>query len=121
MDRFADLLNRLSTTAERNGKLKLLSDYFREAPDPDRGLALAVLTENLPISFPMRRVLADLIPRRADPVLYQLSRDYVGDTAETVALIWRPEPHARWNDLSLNAILTRFQSAKPKDMPDLLE
>ena len=121
MDRFAELLNRLSTCAERNGKLKLLSSYFREAPDPDRGLALAVLTDNLPVSFPMRRVLADLIPRRADPVLYKLSRDYVGDTAETVALIWQPEPRVRWNDLSLNAILTHFQSAKPKDMADILE
>lgn len=121
MERFAELLTRLSTCAERNGKLKLLSDYFREAPDPDRGLALAVLTDNLPMSFPMRRVLADLLPRRADPVLYQLSRDYVGDTAETVALIWRPQAGPRWNDLSLNAILTRFQAAKPKEMPDLLE
>ena len=121
MESFAELLNRLSTTAERNGKLKLLADYFRAAPDPDRGLALAVLTDNLPLSFPMRRVLADLIPRRADPVLYKLSRDYVGDTAETVALIWKPEPRSRWNDLSLNAILARFQSAKPKDMADILE
>src|SRR5215813_5401877 len=26
--------------------------------------------------------------RRSDPELFRLSRDYVGDTAETVALIW---------------------------------
>ena len=35
---------------------------------------------------------------KIDPVLYQLSRDYVGDTAETVSLLWPeppPESHAR--------------------------
>ena len=30
----------------------------------------------------------DLVTRFIDPVLYRLSRDYVGDTAETVALLW---------------------------------
>lgn len=121
MQAFAELLNRLSTCAERNGKLKLLADYFRAIPDPDRGFALAALTESLPVSFPMRRVLADLIPRRTDPVLYQLSRDYVGDTAETVALIWRPREGARWNDVSLSAVQERFSQTRPGQMADLLE
>ena len=73
MDRFAELLNRLSTCAERNGKLKLLSSYFREVPDPDRGLALAVLTDNLPVSFPMRRVLADPMPPQPTLAIRSLS------------------------------------------------
>ncbi len=30
----------------------------------------------------------DLVSRFIDPILYRLSRDYVGDTAETVALLW---------------------------------
>ena len=33
-------------------------------------------------------MLAELMAACIDPVLYQLSRDYVGDTAETVALLW---------------------------------
>ena len=36
----------------------------------------------------MRRLLAELLLPRVDPELYRLSRDYVGDTAETVALLW---------------------------------
>jgi DNA ligase-1 len=35
---FAELLDRLSLTPSRNGKLTLLTDYFRTVePDPDRG------------------------------------------------------------------------------------
>ena len=45
--RFADLLDCLTTTPSRNGKLALLVDYFRATPDPDRGFALGALTDGL--------------------------------------------------------------------------
>jgi DNA ligase 1 len=90
--RFADLLDRLSYSPSRNAKLRLMADYFRTTPDPDRGWALAALTDGLPFSFPLRRTLADLMARRMDPVLFHLSRDYVGDTAETIALVWDGNP-----------------------------
>jgi len=88
MKAFAQLLDRLSYSPSRNAKLRLLVAYFRITPDPDRGWALAALTEGLPFSFPLRRTLAQIIERRLDPELFRLSRDYVGDTAETIALIW---------------------------------
>jgi DNA ligase-1 len=88
MERFADLLDRLVYTQARTAKLKLLEDYFRAETDPDRGYALAALTGGLAIRLPLRRILAELVEPFADPVLYRLSRDYVGDTAETVALLW---------------------------------
>ena len=47
MQAFAALLDRLVLTPRRNGKLRLLADYFRAAPDPDRGYALAALTGDL--------------------------------------------------------------------------
>ncbi len=88
MKAFATLLDRLTYTPSRNGKLTLMRNYFRATPDPDRGFALAALTDGLPISFPLRRVLADIGESRFDPELFRLSRHDVGDTAETVALIW---------------------------------
>ena len=99
MQRFANLLDCLTTTPSRNGKLALLVEYFRAAPDPDRGYALAALTDGLFPRLPLRRAIAELMTGRVDPVLYQMSRDYVGDTAETVSLLWpdnkqaaRPSP-----------------------------
>jgi DNA ligase 1 len=88
MKAFASLLDRLTYTPSRTGKLTLMRNYFRTTPDPDRGYALAALTDGLPMSFPLRRVLTEIGESRFDPVLFRLSRDDVGDTAETVALIW---------------------------------
>lgn len=88
MKAFATLLDRLTYTPSRTGKLTLLRNYFRSVPDPDRGFALAALTDGLPVSFPLRRVLAEIGGSRFDPELFRLSREDVGDTAETVALIW---------------------------------
>ena len=88
---FADLLDRLVYATARNAKIVLIADYLKRTPDPDRGWALAALPDGLPGARPVRRVLAELMAERIDPELYRLSRDYVGDTAETVALLW-PEP-----------------------------
>ncbi|HUS95553.1 MAG TPA: cisplatin damage response ATP-dependent DNA ligase [Hyphomicrobiaceae bacterium] len=88
MRAFAELLDRLSYTPGRNDKLRLMAAYFRETGDPDRGWALAALTGTMPFSFPLRRVLGEVLADKVDAQLYRMSRDYVGDTAETVALLW---------------------------------
>ena len=44
MRAFADLLDRLIYTRSRNAKLRLIGDYLRTTPDPDRGWAIAALT-----------------------------------------------------------------------------
>jgi DNA ligase 1 len=88
MKAFAALLDALSYTPSRNGKLALLKEYFIATPDPDRGFALAALTDGLPFSFPVRQTVLDLAAQHIDPELFRISRDYVGDTAETLSLIW---------------------------------
>jgi DNA ligase 1 len=90
--RFAQLLDQLSFQPQRNAKLRLLTDYFATAPDPDRGYALAALTGELSFQYAKGGMLRDLAAERTDPVLFHLSYDYVGDLAETVALIWPAKP-----------------------------
>ena len=119
MKAFAALLDRLSYTPSRNDKLRLLADYFAGTPDPDRGFALAALTDGLFFRLPLRRILTDLVASRVDPVLFALSRDYVGDTAETVALIWS-SGGARAKPPKLSAIVETLQSASPAEIPALL-
>ena len=91
MERFAALLDALVYTRSRNGKLALIADYLRRTPDPDRGWALAALTGGLDFPAVKSAVIRNLLTERVDPVLYALSRDYVGDSAETASLLW-PEP-----------------------------
>src|SRR5215472_3448861 len=92
MNRFAGLLDRLGYEPGRNNKLRLLSAYFREVGDPDRGYALAALTGALSFKHAKPGLIRDLIALRTDPVLFGLSYDYVGDLSETVALMWPKSP-----------------------------
>jgi DNA ligase-1 len=91
MNRFAELLDRLAYEPGRNNKLRLMTDYFRHTPDPERGYALAALTGNLVFQHAKPGMIRTLVTERTDPVLFGLSRDFVGDTSETIALMW-PAP-----------------------------
>ncbi len=104
MKAFAALLDRLAYTPSRNDKLRLLADYFSTTPDPDRGYALAALTDGLFFRLPVRRILTELLGPRVDPVLFDLSRDYVGDTAETIAQNGVNTRNARNPAVSIRAI-----------------
>ena len=88
MQKFAHLLDRLVLTPSRNSKLRLMVDYFAQTPDPDRGYALAAITRDLDIPGIKPAMLRNLITERMDDELFRLSYDYVGDLAETIALVW---------------------------------
>jgi DNA ligase-1 len=85
---FATLLDRLVLTPSRNGKLKLLADYFRDTPDPDRGYGLAAIAGTLDLKSVKPAMLRELVMERMDEMLFRYSYDYVGDLAETIALVW---------------------------------
>ncbi|MBX4950168.1 cisplatin damage response ATP-dependent DNA ligase [Rhizobium binae] len=91
MKAFADLLDRLVLTPSRNGKLKLLTDYFRDTPDPDRGYGLAAIAGTLEVRNVKPAMLRELVLERMDEVLFHYSYDYVGDLAETISLVWDNE------------------------------
>jgi DNA ligase-1 len=91
VNRFAHLLDHLGYEPGRNNKLRLMTDYFRAVPDPERGWALAALTGALSFQYAKPGLVRALVAERTDPVLFALSYDYVGDLSETVALIW-PAP-----------------------------
>ena len=92
MNRFAALLDRLAYEPSRNAKLRLLTGYFRDTRDPDRGYALAAITGALSFRHAKAGIIRALIAERTDPMLFELSYDYVGDLSETVALMWPAPP-----------------------------
>ena len=89
---FAELLERLVFTPGRLAKIALLRQYFATQPDPDRGFTLAALTGELAFQAAKPGLIRALAEERTDPVLFAWSHDYVGDLAETVALIWPERP-----------------------------
>lgn len=85
---FAALIERLQLTPSRNAKIALMVRYFDAAPDPDRGWALAALAGELKFTAAKAGLIRELAVARCDPVLFGWSYDFVGDLAETTALMW---------------------------------
>ena len=113
MRAFATLLDRLVLTPSRNGKLKLLADYFRDTPDPDRGYGLAAIAGTLDLKSVKPALLRELVLERMDEVLFRYSYDYVGDLAETIALVWDQERKERVPDDDqprLGAVVARMNA-----------
>ncbi|MEQ5788168.1 cisplatin damage response ATP-dependent DNA ligase [Erythrobacter sp. NFXS35] len=126
MEEFAALLDALIYTTSRNRKLALIADYLRGQPDPDRGWALAALTGGLEFPAVKSSTIRNLMMERVDPVLWALSRDFVGDTAETASLLWpEPDTQAVQGDLSLAEVVehlaTLTRATAPKELPGLLD
>jgi ATP-dependent DNA ligase len=123
MNRFAELLDRLAYEPARNNKLRLITDYFRSTGDPERGWALAALTGSLNFSHAKAGLVRSLIAERADPVLFELSYDYVGDLSETVALMW-PAPGSpasmRDDEISLTAVVETLATLGKTQLPQQL-
>jgi DNA ligase 1 len=119
MKRFAELLDRLAYEPARNNKLRLITEHLRGTPDPDRGWALAALTGALSFQHAKPGIIRTLIAERADPVLFDLSYDYVGDLSETVALMWPvPSEAIRSNrELTLSDVVDTLSTLGKAQLP----
>ncbi len=120
MKTFAELLDRLAYEPRRNGKLRLLSRYFEQTPDPERGFALAAITGGLDFKNAKPALIRGLVEERVDPVLFGLSYDYVGDMSETVALIWPVDHGVNTPPPTLSEVIDALASTGKAEMPALV-
>ena len=124
MRAFSQLLDDLVYTRSRNTKLRLIGDYLRETPDPDRGYGLAALTGTLSIPAVKHAAVRAIAEERVDPVLLYMSRDYVGDMAETVALLWPTSatgvPEADDATIRISDAVERLRSVSRLEAPRAL-
>ncbi len=120
MRAFARLLDRLSLTQGRNAKLVLVRDFLKETPDPDRGWALASLTGALTFDAAKPAAIRKAIEGRMDPVLFGWSYDFVGDLAETVALVWPANPGAN-REPELSEVVDALRTSARSEVQGLIE
>ncbi|WP_027285599.1 cisplatin damage response ATP-dependent DNA ligase [Rubritepida flocculans] len=117
---FAELLERLLFTPGRAGKLALLRGWFDSQPDPERGIGLAALSGELRLRTAKPALLREMAAARTDPTLFALSYDYVGDLAETIALLW-PEPEGLTGPPpALSQVVGALEAASRADIPGLI-
>ncbi|MEO8114736.1 MAG: ATP-dependent DNA ligase, partial [Phenylobacterium sp.] len=120
MRAFAELLDRLSLTGSRNAKLTLVRGYLHDTPDPDRGWALAALTGELSFHAAKPAFIRKAVEERMDPQLFWWSYDYVGDLAETVALVWPARPGAN-REPELSEVVDALRGATRAEVQALIE
>src|SRR6476661_2992325 len=124
MEEFAALIDALVYTRSRNEKLRLIAEYLVRTPDPDRGWALAALTDGLDFPAVKSSTIRTMLMERIDPVLWTLSRDFVGDTAETASLLWpMPEgdPTPPTVSEAVDALTLMTRRSVQSDLPALLD
>lgn len=119
MQAFAALVDALVYTRSRDAKIRLIADYLRVTPDPDRGWALAALAGTLSIATVKASAIRAMAEERFDPLLFRMSRDYVGDTAETVALMW-PDNPARAAPPSVAEVIDLLNATSRARAPSVL-
>src|ERR1700742_163339 len=120
MEAFAALLDSLSFQPARNAKLRLIEAYLRETPDPDRGWALAALTGGLDFAAAKPALLRRFGQEKIGQELFHLSYDYVGDLAETLALISETKPDAG-PPPTLSEVVETLQRATKMQTPAILK
>ncbi len=120
MRAFANLLDRLAFTPQRNGKLTLMRDYLQGTPDPERGWALASLTGALSFDEAKPQFIRKAVEARMDGQLFALSYDYVGDLAETVALVW-PAKRGANREPELPEVVDALRGASRAQVQALIE
>ncbi|WP_369026487.1 cisplatin damage response ATP-dependent DNA ligase [Qipengyuania sp. RANM35] len=124
MEEFAALVDALVYTRSRNEKLRLIAEYLQATPDPDRGWALAALSDGLDFPAVKSSTIRAMLMERIDPVLWTLSRDFVGDTAETASLLW-PAPDAAPRPPTVSEAVNMLDAMNRKsvqvELPKLLD
>ena len=100
MKEFTELLSDLILTTSINRKVELLCSYFGKTKCPERGIAVAAIVGDLESKFIKSSFLKDLMSTQIDPTLFAYSYDYVGDLAETMALLWPQKSEAKIPSLS---------------------
>jgi DNA ligase-1 len=119
MQAFAELLDSLSFQPARNSKLRLIETYLKQAPDPDRGWALAALTAELDFPSAKPALLRGLGEEKIGAELFHWSHDYVGDLAETLALVWERQADAATAPM-LGEVVETLQRATKLQTPGIL-
>ena len=115
---FSQLLEALIFSPRRTVKLAHLVHWLKHTPDPDRGYGLAALTGDLSFKSVKASLVRELAQSVSDETLFAASYDFVGDLAETTALLW-PEPDRVNSDIpTLGDVVMTLQHASRSQAAD---
>ena len=108
MRQLANLLETLIFNYSTNKKIEIIEQHLHKIAKDDRGYTIAFLLEKLKIKNIKRSEILNIVRKKIDSELFDLSYDYVGDLAETISLIW-PDDNVK-KESSIKRTLSELQS-----------
>ncbi len=119
MKAFARLIRELDATNKTNVKVAALSEYFRQAPDPDKVWTIALLSHRRPPRPVNTRLLREWAAELAGIPMWLFEESYhiVGDLAETIALVVPGTPDPGQPVPSLSSYLSDMLALRAKEEP----
>lgn len=94
MNALGAIASRLATMTEPEDQVWLLTAYLTSLEPADRESAARILAAPPRTSRVRLSALRNITRERSGDRLYALSQDFVGDAAETIALLWPTRPGA---------------------------
>jgi len=120
MRRFASLLEQLLFAPQRNAKLAWIEDWLRNCPSEDRGWGVAALVGDLELGRIKSGLVRRLAHQAVNPELFAESYDFVGDLAETTALIWPQRNGTNHKEPALHEVVLTLRQSTPEEAEDHL-
>lgn len=120
MNRFAGFVDRLAQASDPEMKQRLREDYATGIPASENAIAHAILGRTLSLRRLKLSLVRGLAETRLDPVLLDLSLNYVGDVPETIALLW-PIRHGANRPPTLSEIVEALSTLGRSELPKRLE
>ena len=112
MKTFSALLEALLFSPRRSVKQAHLVNWLTQTPADDKGWGIAALTDELSFAHVKGSVIRQLAAEVTDPELFALSYDFVGDLAETVALLWPQQNDSDHDVPPLSDIVETLMTAR---------
>ena len=105
MIKFSKLLTLLIFCSSTKEKTRILINYLNKVDTYTAGYTIAALTNNLKFKKVKSNYVREIVKKKIDKVLFALSYDYVGDTADTISLIWEKKSHTNFSNKSIRQII----------------
>jgi hypothetical protein len=120
MNRFGAMVQQISCMQDALDQQRVLVHYLRHTPQLDRSAAISFLHSPPRQARVQLKKLRDVIEIKVGPDLFSLSHKFVGDMAETMALLWQPGSIPN-RPVSPAGFAERLATTGPLGLPAMIE
>lgn len=119
MNSLGALVESLACASEPNDQARLLDNYLSTLSELERKAAARMLA-GANVKYVKLALLRALLREQIDDTLFSLSQKFVGDTHETISLLWPKETRSN-RDPSPSDVIEKLQGASPSGLPRLIQ